>query len=111
MSDGQNFKPAPHVRLDLINDQLHSVRRVLENPTAPMTPQQLDVLSLAVQHVHDKYESLAVELRRDTNKLSVEAVEQYIAALPWDSVAAGQDKTVVAGNLRAFAAHFRNANA
>lgn len=39
--------------------------------------------------------------------LSTEAVDAYIAALPWSETTSNETKTMVAGNLRAFAARLR----
>lgn len=38
-----------------------------------------------------------------------EGVEAYIRALPWSSDATDEVKTLVAGNIRAYAAHVRSA--
>jgi hypothetical protein len=66
--------PPAHVLLEQINDELHIIRRMLGNPTAFMAgPEVMDILRMAVERVHNRYEEMAVDLR---HKHEAENAEQ-----------------------------------
>ncbi len=57
-------EPAVHERLDVLNDELAIIRRLLNRPEACVAaPEIMDVTRMAVERVHSLYEILAFELR------------------------------------------------
>jgi hypothetical protein len=51
-------------RLELLNDELAIVRRLLNKPhAASSAPEVMDVLRMAVDYTHSRMETLACEMR------------------------------------------------
>lgn len=57
-------------QMDAINDQLHSVVRLLNRPEA-CPPQALDVVVIALHKIHSDYQSLAHAMRRESQESRV----------------------------------------
>lgn len=56
----------PHERLDALNDELHIIRRLLANPSSfGNSPHVMDVLRMAVDYTHSRYQQLAFEMRQE----------------------------------------------
>lgn len=64
MSNAQQLKPKPHARLDRINDDLGVVRRRLNRTEQPLGPEDADLLRIAIDRIHSRYEELAFEMRQ-----------------------------------------------
>ena len=66
-NEPQNMCPEPPPffrRLESVNDDLHVLRRLMEKPGECMfVPEIMDMMRMALAYTHDRYESLAREMR------------------------------------------------
>lgn len=66
--ENQVYKPTVYERLDALNDELHIVRRLLNRPEAFRSSEIMDVLRMAVDYTHHRYQELAFELRQEASR-------------------------------------------
>ena len=62
MSEAMNAKMPVFRVMETLNDELHIVRQLLNRPQAFAAPEVMDLLRMAVDSIHGRYESLGARV-------------------------------------------------
>lgn len=65
MTENVSYAPKHYEQMEAVNDQLHTIVRLLERATVCMAaPEIMDVVSIALGTVHGRYREMAFAMRQ-----------------------------------------------